>query len=100
MSEPSGDGAKPLSAHVCATLSIVISLGSIGLVFTTLRSGGEWLFSMLACFVPLFFAAQGFRMSRLPDAKFPTFSLVGSLIGAALGLVAFVGFALLLTHSS
>lgn len=81
-------------------LSIAIAAFSIYIVVSTAQNGGGWSFSVLACFVPLLFAAQGIRMSRQPGAPWPTFSLIGSIVGAALGLVSFAGFAWLLTVSS
>lgn len=91
---------EPISARACAILSIAIAAFSIYAVAATAREGGSWTFSVVACFVPLLFAAQGFRMSRLPGAKWPTFSLIGSIVGAMLGLVSFGGFAWLLTVST
>ncbi|TAJ47284.1 MAG: hypothetical protein EPO52_12340 [Herbiconiux sp.] len=91
---------EPISARVCAILSIAIAVFSIYLVASTAKAGGTWTFSVLACFVPLLFAAQGFRMSRQPDAVWPTFSLIGSIVGAVLGLVSFSAFVWLLVHSS
>ena len=91
---------EPISARACAILSVVIAAFSIYLVASTAQSGGTWTFSILACFVPLFFAAQGIRMSRLPGAPWPRFSLVFSIVGAALGLVSFAGFAWLLVRST
>jgi len=91
---------EPISARVCAILSIAIALLSIYVVAATAEGGGTWTFSVLACFVPLLFAAQGFKMSRQPGAAWPTFSLIGSIVGAALGLVSFGAFIWLLVHSS
>lgn len=90
---------EPISARACAILSIAIAAFSIYLVAATARDGGSWTFSVLACFVPLLFAVQGIRMSRQPGAPWPTFSLIGSIVGAALGLVSFGAFAWLLVHS-
>ncbi|CAH0271937.1 MULTISPECIES: hypothetical protein [Plantibacter] len=90
---------EPISARACAILSIAIAAFSIYLVAATARDGGSWTFSVLACFVPLLFAAQGIRMSRQPGARWPTFSLIGSIVGAALGLVSFAAFAWLLVRS-
>jgi len=90
---------EPISARACAILSIAIAAFSIYLVAATARDGGSWTFSVLACFVPLLFAAQGIRMSRQPGAPWPTFSLIGSIVGGALGLVSFAAFAWLLVHS-
>lgn len=83
---------QPISARVCAILSVVIAGYSIWAVLATARDGGSWFFSILGAFVPLLFAAQGFRMSRLPDARWPTFSLVTSIVGAALGVVSLIAF--------
>ena len=83
---------QPISARACAILSVVIAAYSIWAVIATARDGGTWFFSVLACFVPLFFAAQGIRMSRLPGAPWAIFSLVTSIVGAALGLVSLLGF--------
>ncbi|WP_079704530.1 hypothetical protein [Plantibacter cousiniae (nom. nud.)] len=90
---------EPISARACAILSIAIAAFSIFIVASTARDGGSWTFSVLACFVPLLFAAQGIRMSRQPGAPWPTFSLIGSIVGAALGLVSFGAFAWLLMQS-
>lgn len=90
---------EPISARACAILSIAIAAFSIYLVAATARDGGSWTFSVLACFVPLLFAVQGIRMSRQPGAPWPTFSLIGSIVGAALGLVSFGAFAWLLVRS-
>jgi len=39
-------------------------------------------------------------MSRLPGAPWPRFSLIVSVVGAALGLVSFASFAWLLVRST
>ncbi|MCC4907657.1 hypothetical protein [Microbacterium sp. cx-59] len=83
---------EPISARACAILSVVIAGYSIWAVIATARDGGSWIFSVLASFVPLLFAAQGLRMSRLPGARWALFSLVTSIVGAALGLVSLIGF--------
>lgn len=91
---------EPISARACAILSVTIAAFSIFIVASTAQSGGTWTFSVLACFVPLLFAAQGIRMSRQPGARWPLFSLIGSIAGALLGLVSFGAFAWLLVVSS
>ncbi|WP_440709472.1 hypothetical protein [Herbiconiux sp. YIM B11900] len=91
---------QPISARACAILSVLIAAFSLYLVSSTARDGGQWTFSVLACFVPLLFAAQGIRMSREPGAPWARFSLVLSIVGAALGVVSFAAFFWLLVHSS
>lgn len=91
---------QPISARACAILSVAIAAFSIFLVASTARDGGQWTFSVLACFVPLLFAAQGIRMSREPGAPWARFSLITSIAGGVLGLVSFGAFVWLLTQST
>ena len=91
---------QTISARACAILSVAIAAFSIWAVATTARDGGGWTFSVLACFVPLLFAAQGIRMSREPGAPWARFSLVLSIVGAALGVVSGAAFFWLLVHST
>ena len=81
--------AQPLSAHASAVASVVIGLGMIWIAVSTIRAGGSSVFSIIGMFVTLLFAIQGIRMSREPEARFPRFSLVTSIGGVVLGLVAF-----------
>ncbi|MFB2556389.1 hypothetical protein [Herbiconiux liangxiaofengii] len=91
---------QAISARTCAILSVAIAAFSIWAVASTARDGGGWTFSVLACFVPLLFAAQGIRMSREPGAPWAGFSLIVSILGAGLGLVSFGSFLWLLVHSN
>jgi len=61
----------------------------IWIAVSTIRAGGSSVFSIIGMFVTLLFAIQGIRMSREPEARFPRFSLVTSIGGVVLGLVAF-----------
>lgn len=89
---------REISAHACAILSLLIGSGSLWMVFATYRAGGDWVFSVLACFVPLLFAIQGIRLSREPGTRFARFSFVGSVAGAVLGVISFGGFLVLLAR--
>lgn len=92
MSTSDAKEPRAISAHACAVLSVVIGAGAIWAVLSVLRDGGDWVFSVLACFVPLLFAAQGLRMSREPEAKYPRFSFVTSIVGGVIGVVSFALF--------
>ena len=92
MSTSDAKEPRAISAHACAVLSVVIGVGSIWAVLSVLRDGGDWVFSVLACFVPLMFAAQGLRMSREPEAKYPRFSFVTSIAGGVIGIASFALF--------
>lgn len=81
--------SQPLSAHASAISSVVIGIGMIWIAVSTIRAGGSSIFSIVGMFVTLLFAIQGIRMSREPEARFPRFSLITSIVGIVLGLVAF-----------
>jgi hypothetical protein len=82
--------SAPLSAHASAISSVVIGLGIIWIAISTIQAGGSQVYSVVGMFVALLFAVQGIRMSREPDARFPRFSLITSIVGILLGVVAFV----------
>lgn len=89
---------KEFSGRVSGVLSILIALGSVWIVVSTASSSSGWNFSVLACFVPILFAVQGIRLSREPGAVWPRFSLITSIVGIAIGVVAFVGYLFLLSR--
>ena len=80
--------SAPLSAHASAISSVVIGLGIIWIALATIQAGGSQVYSIVGMFVTLLFAVQGIRMSREPDARFPRFSLITSIVGMLLGVIA------------
>jgi hypothetical protein len=69
---------------------VVIGLGIIWIALATIQAGGSQVYSIVGMFVTLLFAVQGIRMSREPEARFPRFSLITSIVGVVLGVIALV----------
>jgi ABC-type lipoprotein release transport system permease subunit len=69
---------------------VVIGLGIIWIALATIQAGGSQVYSIVGMFVTLVFAVQGIRMSREPEARFPRFSLITSIVGVVLGVIALV----------
>lgn len=99
MSKAASEG-REISARWCGPISIVTAGFWIWVVTSTMQSGGNWGFSMLGIAVPLLFAIQGLRLSREPQARWRTFSLVTSICGAVLAVAALVAVFGLLAVSS